>query len=54
MGDENGIERWYFGKVISKVIGTDEWYNVQYEGEEDMLTLNLHDDIDLGDLEVVL
>lgn len=51
--DENGIEQWYFGEVLSKVAGTDEWYNVQYEGEDDVLTLNLHEDIDLGDLEVV-
>ena len=43
----------YFGKVLSKVAGTGEWYNVQYEGEDDILTLNLHEDMDLGDLEVV-
>jgi len=51
--DENGIEQWYFGEVLSKVAGTDEWYNVQYEGEDDIMTINLHEDIDLGDLEVV-
>ncbi|XP_065893139.1 uncharacterized protein [Dysidea avara] len=51
--DENGCEKWYCGEVLSKVIGTEEWYNVQYEGEEDVLTLNLHEDFDLGDLEVV-
>ena len=48
--DESGVEQWYFGEVLSKVAGTVEWYNV---GEEDVLTLNLHEDIDLGDLEVV-
>ena len=51
--DESGVEQWYFGEVLSKVAGTDEWYNVQYEGEDDVSTLNLHEDIDLGDLEVV-
>ena len=51
--DESGVEQWYFGEVLSKVARTDEWYNVQYEGEDDVLTLNLHEDIDLGDLEVV-
>ena len=51
--DESGVEQWYFGEVLSKVAGTDEWYNVQYEGEDDVLTLNLHEEIDLGDLEVV-
>ena len=38
---------------LSKVAGTNEWYNVRYEGEDDVLTFNLHEDIDLGDLEVV-
>jgi len=51
--DENGIEQWYYGKVLSKVVGTEEWFNVQYEGEEDVLTLNLLEDLDFGDLEVV-
>ena len=51
--DVSGVEQWYFGEVLSKVAGTNEWYNVQYEGEDDVLTLNLHEDIDLGDLEVV-
>ena len=52
--DENGIEQWYFGKVLSKVAGTDEWYNVQYEEEDDILTLNLSEDMELGDLEVIM
>ena len=34
--DENGIEQWYCGKILSKVVGTEEGYNVQYEGEEDI------------------
>jgi len=51
--DENGCEKWYCGEVLSKVVGTEEWYNVQYDGEEDVSTLNLHEDFDLGDLEVV-
>ena len=51
--DESGVEQWYFGEVVSKVAGTNEWYNVWYEGEDDVLTLNLREDIDLGDLEVV-
>ena len=51
--DESGVEQWYLGNVLSKVAGTNEWYKVRYEGEDDVLTLNLHDDIDSGDLEVV-
>ena len=51
--DESGVEQWYFGEVLSEVAGTNEWYNVRYEGEDDVLVLNLHEDIDSGDLEVV-
>ena len=51
--DEHGIEQWYLSEVLSQSSGTDEWYNTQYEGEDDILTLNLHKDIDLRDLEVV-
>lgn len=53
MANEHGIEQWYLGEVLSQVSGTEEWYNVQYQGEDDIITLNLHEDIDLGDLEVV-
>jgi len=38
---------------LSKIAGTDEWYNVKYEEEDDVLTLNLHEDMDLGDLKVI-
>ena len=52
--DEQEIEQWYLSEVLSRSSGTDEWYNIQYEGEDNnILTLNLHEDIDLGDLEVV-
>jgi len=27
--DENGVEQWYFVEILSKVAGTNEWYNVQ-------------------------
>jgi len=47
------IYRWNFGEVLSKVAGTDEWYNVKYKDEDDVLTINLYKDMDLGDLEVV-
>ena len=35
--DKSGVEQWYFGEVLSKVAGTNEWYNVRYEGEDDVL-----------------
>ena len=34
--------------------GTTEWYNVKYDGEDDILTLNLLLDIEKGDLNVIL
>ena len=39
--------------MLSKVAGINEWYNVRYEGKIDVLTLDLHEDIDSRDLEVV-
>jgi len=39
--DKNGVEQWYFGEILSKVAGTNEWYDVQYEDE--VLTFNLHE-----------
>ena len=41
----------YFGEVLSQVAGTDEWYSVKYE-EDDVLTLSLHEDMDLGRWEI--
>ena len=52
--DEDGEDRWYKGKVLSLVPGTTEWYNVKYDGEDNILTLNLLLDIKNGDLDVIL
>ena len=52
--DVDGEERWYKGRVLSLVPGTTEWYNVKYDGEDDILTLNLLLDIEKGDLDVIL
>ena len=52
--DEDGEERWYKGRVLSLVPGTTEWYNVKYDEEDDILTLNLLLDIEKGDLDVIL
>ena len=35
------------------VPGTDDWYNVQYDNEDQVLSLNLLFDIEQGDLEFV-
>ena len=51
--NEDGTEEWYNGKILSAVAGTTEWFNVAYDGEVDVLTLNLYEDIENGDLDIV-
>ena len=51
--DMDGKEKWYKGQVLGLVPGTSDWYNVQYDGENEILSLNLLVDIDKGDLEIL-
>ena len=51
--DVDGKEKWYKGQVLGLVPGTSEWYNIQYDGENEILSLNLLVDIDKGDLEIL-
>ena len=51
--NEDGEEQWYTRHILSAVEGSTEWFNVQYDGEEDILTLNLCEDIANGDLDIV-
>ena len=51
--DVDGKEKWYKGQVLSLVPGTTDWYNVKYDGEDEILSLNLLVDIDKGDLEIL-
>ena len=51
--NEEGEEQWYTGHILSAVEGSTDWFNVQYDGEEDTLTLNLYEDIENGDLDIV-
>jgi len=48
-----GSEHWYLGTILDIVPCTDDWYNVKYDDEEQVLSLNLKVDIDKGDLEFV-
>ena len=52
--DQDGEQRWYRGRVLSIVPGTTEWFNVKYDGEDDILTLNLLLDIENGDFDVII
>jgi len=49
----DGSEQWYSGTILDVVPGTDDWYNVQYDNEDQALSLNLLLDIEQGDLEFV-
>lgn len=48
-----GDAEWFHGTIIGKVAGqqgTGMWYNIKYDGEDQIITLNLKEDIDIGDL----
>ena len=47
----DGTEKWYCGTILDIVAGTSDWYNVRYEDEEQVLSLNLLLDIEKEDLE---
>ena len=51
--DSNGVEQWYYGNILSLVPGTNDWFNVQYDGEDVILSLNLFLDIQKGDLNIL-
>ena len=51
--DPDGTEQWYSGRILSVVPGTTEWFNVTYDGEEEVLSLNLYADIENGDLDIL-
>ena len=43
----------YFRTILDVVPGTDDWYNIQYDNEDQVLSLNSLLDIEQGDLEFV-
>ena len=50
----DGTEQWYTGRMLSVVPGTTKWLNVQYDGEQEVLSLNLYYvDIDNGDMRCI-
>ena len=51
--DSDGTDQWYYGNILSLVPGTNDWFNIQYDGEEVILSLNLFVDIEKGDLDIV-
>lgn len=51
--EPDGSEHLYYGKILSLVPGTTDWFNVIYDGEDTVLSLNLFIDIERGDLNFV-
>ena len=51
--DSDRVEQWYYGNILSLVPGTNDWFNVQYDGEDVILSLNLFQDIEKGNLNIV-
>ena len=39
--NSDGTEQWYLGRVLSLISGTDDWLNVEYDNESQVLSLNL-------------
>ena len=46
-------EKWYYGTILDLVPGTKDWYNIKYDGEEEVLSLNILMDIEKGDLLII-
>ena len=49
----DGSEQLYYGKILSLVPGTIDWFNVLYNGEDLVVSINLLTDIERGDLNFV-
>ena len=49
----DGTEQWYTDCILSVVLDSTEWFNVQYDGEQEVLSLNFYTDIDNGDLDII-
>ena len=51
--ESDGSESLYYGRILSVVPGTTDWFNVIYDSEDTVLSLNLFTDIEKGDLDFV-
>ena len=49
----DGSEQLYYGKILSFVPGTIDWFNVLCDGEDLVVSINLLIDIERGDLNFV-
>ena len=49
----DGSKQLYYGKILSLVPGTIDWFNVLYDGEDLVVSINLLTDIERGDLNFV-
>lgn len=49
----DGSEQLFYDKILSLVLGTIDWFNVLYDGEDLVVSINLLIDIERGDLNFV-
>ena len=49
----DGSDKWYLETILDVVAGTSDWYNVRYDDEQEVLSLNLLLDIEKGDLKFI-
>jgi hypothetical protein len=49
----NDRDIWFYGQVLSSIPGTTAWYNIRYNEEEGILSLDLTTDLENGDLLVL-
>ena len=52
-----GESEWFSGTVLERVAGQESdsgmWYNVKYDNEDNVVTLNLQEDIEAGDIMIL-
>ena len=48
-----GESEWFLGTILDKVaadVSAGSWYNSKYEGEDQIVTLDINKDIESGDI----
>ena len=48
-----GESEWFLGTILDKVaadVSAGSWYNIKYEGEDQIVTLDINKDIESGDI----
>ena len=51
--NQDNMLKWFTGTVINQVPGFNEWFHVVYDGEDEVCTFRLREDLEAGDLELL-